>query len=242
MKRIKAFSMALALGVGACGSAHAVELLTNGDFETGTLAGWTVTDLAGGSGTWYVDTPGTTTPQSFQPTSAAGGSPHGAFYAVSDQSNPGTHALTQAFTWAGGGSLTLTFDMFANDWSSAGPIADPIGLDHTGGPNQHVRVDVLTAAAPAFDTAGGVVQSILAPMVDPAGTNPNPFTSYLFDLSGLAAGTYQLRFAEVDNLFFFNMGVDNVSLQAEAVPAPSVAVLLVAGLAAVGCASWRRRR
>jgi hypothetical protein len=41
---------------------------------------------------------------------------------------------------------------------------------------------------------------------------PNPYVSYTFNLSNLAAGTYQLRFAEVDNQLFFNEGVDNVSI------------------------------
>jgi hypothetical protein len=35
--------------------ANAVELITNGTFETGTFAGWTLTDLAGSNGSWFID-------------------------------------------------------------------------------------------------------------------------------------------------------------------------------------------
>jgi hypothetical protein len=38
----------------------ALQLLTNGDFETGTFAGWTALNQAGGDGSWFIDTPGTT--------------------------------------------------------------------------------------------------------------------------------------------------------------------------------------
>ena len=72
----------------------AVELLSNGDFSAG-LAGWTVTDQAGGAGSWYADTVGSTTPVSALPTSALGGG--AGLYVVSDQTGPGTHALTQGF-------------------------------------------------------------------------------------------------------------------------------------------------
>lgn len=234
---MKNMILAAAVALLPIATASATELISNGDFETGTFAGWTVTDLAGGSGTWYIDTPGTSTPDSGSSTSAAGGSPHGAFYAVSDQVGPGTHVLSQLFTWDGIGSLMLNFDMFAND-ADSGPFVDPAGLDHNAGPNQHVRVDILTAAASVFDTGAGVVSSLIAPTVDPQANNPNPFTAYGFDLSGLGAGTYQLRFGEVDNQLFLNMGVDNVSLQAD-VPEPGTLALFAISLASLGL---RRRR
>lgn len=232
------------MGVAMLGvtSAHSVPLLTNGDFETGTFAGWTVSNLAGGTGTISIDTPGTTTPISGQSTSAAGGAPHGNFYAVSDQTGPGTHALTQSFTVAAGSTVTLNFDMFVNDFDS-GPIVDPAGLTHLAGPNQHVRVDILTAAASAFDTGAGVVTNLFTG-VD-AGANPNPFTPYAFDITPFVGGggTFQIRFAEVDNQLFLNMGVDNVSIDAtrRGVPEPGTLALLGAGLAGLGFVRRRRK-
>ena len=77
-----------------------------------------------------------------------------------------------------------------------------------------------------------------------AGSNPNPWTSYSFDLTSLAGagGTYQIRFAEVDNQGFFNMGVDNVSINVAAVPEPGTYALMLAGLAGVGFVARARRR
>ena len=83
--RLRTIVKALAVVVTSATLAAAapIELVANGDFETGSLTGWTVTDQAGGSGTWFIGTPGSTTPMSGLPTAVnpAGGS----FYAVTDQ-------------------------------------------------------------------------------------------------------------------------------------------------------------
>ena len=134
--------------VGVFSNAQA-NLITNGDFSAG-LTGWTVTTQEGSQGTnWFADTVGATTPLSAQPTSPDGGGVGG--YAVTDQTGIGATALTQSFTVAPGSTVTVMFDMFVNDWSRAGPIANAAGLDYTSGgtlaPNQHARVDILTAGA-----------------------------------------------------------------------------------------------
>ncbi len=218
-------------------SAAPVEVITNGTFETGTLAGWTVTDLVGGSGSYFIDDADGLTPFSFLPTV---GPAAGSFYAVSDQTGPGTHALEQSFTIAAGpASVILSFDMFVND-HDLGPIVDPIGLDHTGPPNQHARVDILSAGSPAFDTGAGVLANYYLG-VDP-GPIPNPYTSYLFDITALVGGggTFDLRFAEVDNSGNLNLGVDNVSILVTAVPEPSTLLLLGTGL--IGLVGYSRRK
>jgi hypothetical protein len=109
------------LGSSAVSHAATIELITNGGFEAG-LAGWTVTNQANGNGNWYSDALGTTTPQSGFATSGVGGS--GLLYAVTDQGGPGTHALTQSFTVTPGSQVSLSFSMFVNDQSNAGPIVN----------------------------------------------------------------------------------------------------------------------
>jgi hypothetical protein len=216
---------------GAC-AAQASELLNNGGFETGTFAGWTVTNQAGsfpGSG-FFVLT-GTTTPQSGSTTVGPAG---GSFYAVSDGQGPGTHALIQSFTVPGpASSVVLSFSLFANSYG--GNIVNPIGLDFTDGANQHARVDILKAGVSPFDTGAGVLQNLF--LGADAGSNPHAYTNDTFDITALvgAGGTFQLRFAEVDNQLFFNLGVDNVSVNftAAGIPEPGNVALAALGLGAL---------
>ncbi len=235
MKTLKYVCSAV-LALATTGTVSAVELITNGGFETGDFTGWTITDQPGSAGTFFIDDADGLTPLSGFPTV---GPAAGAFYAVNDQSSPTANALVQGFTVPlGATSMLLAFDMFVNDFSGVGPVVDPAGLDYTAGPNQHARVDILTATAGALSTAGADVVANLFLGVD-TGAPPNPFTAYAFDLTGLlTAGTsYQLRFGEVNNLFLLNQGVDNVSLQVQ-VPAPATLMLVALGLTGL---AWRRR-
>jgi len=130
--------------------------------------------------------PGSTTPLSGASTAANPGG--GSFYAVSDQAGPGTEAISQTFTVPPGTvQLLLSFEMFVDDPSGAGPIVDPAGLDHSGPPNQHARVDLLAPGSPPFDTGPRVLANYYLG-VD-AGSLPNPYASYLFDPTRATSST-----------------------------------------------------
>ena len=214
-------------------SANAIELISNGNFETGNLSGWTIPIFPAitNSGGWFVDAPGTTTPLSGH--STAGNGLGGNYYAVTDQTWTSTHALSQTFTVPGpASSVILSFQMFANDYHGVA-IVDPIGLDHTGPANQHARVDILNSAAPPFETGAGVLANYFLG-VD-SGVDPNPYTTYTFDITALVGtgGSYTLRFAQVDNQNNLNLGVDNVSINFVAVPEPSGVALVAIGVASM---------
>ena len=119
----KGFVIGTASAILLSGPSGALELITNGGFETGDFTGWTISDQPGGNVTFFIDNNDNSTPFSGQTTV---GPATGAFYAVSDQSGPGAHALTQLFAVPSvPGNITLSFDMFVNDWSGQGPRCEP---------------------------------------------------------------------------------------------------------------------
>ena len=206
--------------------ASAQNLINNGGFEAG-LAGWTVNNS--GSGGVFAAGPGAT-PVSGHPSA---GPASGLLYAVTDQPGPGVHTFSQDFTSSG--AVTVSFDMFVNDWDG-GPFCGP-GLSISSGAVECGRVDVLTAGSSAFDTGAGVIANLYQG-ADPNHGVANPYIHYSFNLN-LAPGTYTLRFGEADNQLFFNMGVDNVDVE-NATPEPGSLALLGSGLIGLGGAVRRK--
>ena len=75
--------------------------------------------------------------------------------------------------------------------------------------------------------------------IGPMQADPNPYTPYTFDIFSLITPgqSYQIRFAEVDNVNIFNLGVDNVSISTAAgaaVPEPATWALMLMGFGAIG--------
>ena len=235
-KAIVSTVAALGLVFATAATAAQVELITNGGFETGDFTGWNAQIEAGSNGTVEV-TSNSTAPIGGQTVPAPS---EGQFHALTGQSGPGAYAVSQLITLADVySSLILTFDLFA---STNANFVDAGNLDHTGGPNQHVRVDLLVAGSDGFDV-GNVIASILVPFID--GQFPGAYTSYSFDLLPLLgnATSFVLRFGQVDNQGHFSMGIDNVSLLAEnsEVPLPAALPFMMTGLAAFGATRRRKK-
>ncbi len=238
----KALSLLTLLSATFAAPAFATELIVNGGFETGDYTGWSATVRPGSNGKLNIAAPGAASPISGYATAlnAAGGN----YYSVTDQNGPGSYALMQSFFLpVGTTSAVLTFQMFANN-QAGNTIIDPIGLDHRGVPNQHARVDILTAGATVFSTDAADIVAGLYLGAD--GSGANPYGNYSFNLLniGLSAGTgYQIRFGEVDNQSFFQQGVDNVSIEAVsgAVPEPATWAMMLAGFGMIGFAARGRK-
>ncbi len=214
-----AAAMALATG------AHATQLLTNGDFETGDLSGWTVVDQAGGSGSVYIALNGGGSPlNGFSTPTLAGG---GTYNAQTDQFGPGSHQLEQSFTAVAGRTYVISFDRFGNDYSGASPVGT--GLDYTNVPNQHVE----------FNLYGPISTNVYTGDIFPG----NTWGNITYDLSSFitVSGVYTISFGEVDNQNFYNIGLDNISLVETGVPEPDAWALMLLGFAGAG-AMLRFRR
>lgn len=163
---------------------------------------------------------------------------------MTDQFSPGSHVLYQDFVVpVGVSSATLTFERFVQN--AATFVNGAQGLDFTGAPNQQARVDILLASASPFSvTAGDVLQNVF--QTNPGDPAMSGYTTVSADLTSVFASrggqTLRLRFAEVDNQLFFNFGVDNVSLNVNAVPAPSGLLLVLTGLPLLVLLVWQRER
>ena len=274
MGMVRRFSSMIFLvgGILAAGLGRAeaqTNLLSNGNFETGTFAGWTVANVrdptdTNNSRNFFIDAPGTNTPFAggiefkTEPNELSGGG--GNFYAITVSDFPGETALIHSFTTPTVGSgaglrVTFTFDAFVNDQSGySNTLSDGGSLDYTTGglsqprSNQFARVDLLRASSADFSTSASDVL-LNVPLNVPINPLPsqraNPYQRYSVDLSPYvqANTTYKIRFAEVDNLSALHLGVDNVGIRAEITPEPSTLALTLpfVGIAPVFFAARLRR-
>jgi hypothetical protein len=226
--------------------AQAQQLITNGGFEA-AFTGWTRADQLGSDGTFALQT-GTSSPVNAFIVPAP---PQGTQAAMTDSQAGGSHVLYQDFTIpAGTLSGNVNFSLFINSGDS---FFSPAHLDWastgTDRLNQQARVDIITTAADPFSVAGGdVLQNLFQTL--PGDPLVSGYTNFSIDISPLLAAnqgqTLRLRFAEVDNVSFFNLGVDQVTIQASPVaavaPEPSaLALLLMGGLLARRTLARRRQ-
>ena len=229
----------LLLVLAAAIPARAVPLIVNGGFES-SFAAWTIADAIGSDGTFFLQS-GTASPINSDPVPAP---PGGSFAAMTDAEGPGSHVLYQDFIVpASPGTAVLSFDLFIGNRAAEFVTPAPATLDFsTPALNQQARVDILRAGTDPFSVmATDVLLSLF--QTNPGDPLISGYTSFSADLTALldanAGQTLRLRFAEVDNLFIFQLGVDNVSLETQAVvPEPSSWLLLATGLGAL-LISWR---
>lgn len=217
--------------------AHALPSLANGGFESG-LNGWTAADQAGGEGTFYVQS-GILSPNSGSDVPQP---PQGTWAAMSDAQGPGSHVLYQDFM-ASAGNATLSFQLFIGN--RADDFYTPATLDFSiAALNQQARVDIMRASADPFSVVAADILMTLYQtnsgdaLVDGYFTVSHDVSTLLSAHSG---ETLRLRFAEVDNVFISQLGVDNVRFDSNEIPEPAPLLLLGTALLALVATQARRR-
>jgi hypothetical protein len=219
---ICAAAMVLALAALLIPAGAGAATVVNGDFESG-LSGWQTVakgapeDQSG----WFVYS-GTESPLGEHGSGESLPSPpSGSHAAITDQTGPSSDILYQEVALEPYWTHQLTMTLFYNNLAEAFAIPNPDTLSWTGEPteneevegpaNQQYRVDVMKAGTPINSVnPADILDTVFATKEgDPNSMEP---TQYSVNLTPFAGQTVRLRFAMTDNQFYFNAGVDNVSI------------------------------
>jgi hypothetical protein len=211
--------------------------IANGGFEAG-LGGWTSADQVGSDGTFFWQI-GTASPVNGDPVPAP---PGGLYAAMTDAQGPGSHVLYQNITFtAPVSAAVLEFDVFVGNRSDA--FRTPNTLDFsTPTLNQQGRVDILLGSANPFSLVATdlLLNAYRTNVGDPLISG---YTHKSVDITALVNShlntPLMLRLAEVDNVFTFQFGLDNLTI----VPEPaSLAIIAAGALMLMGRRSLRLER
>lgn len=218
MKKFIAAGAALAVAMSS--PAFAAELITNGGFETGSFAGWTLGNIGGGTAPVVIEY------------NNASGYPDGAFgeavlsnatpgsgdylaYFSSDTANP--DSLIQTVNVSNGQLYTLSFDYY-------------VPQNGYNNPNDATLKFLIDGVQ-----AGDILQAGSV-----TGTATKTWFTFTTNYLATTSGPVSLEFQFVGlGVTAADFGVDNVSMQA--VPEPGSWAMMIAGLGIVG-AAFRRRR
>jgi hypothetical protein len=200
----------VALVAAACSDSTkpTLHLIQNGGFETGTFAGWTVFDAAGGDTVGFVVYSDTTTPV-FDLTVLA--PPESLYAAITDQGGPGTHILYQDVVLPANRTATLRATIYLRNDAADYANAPTVGLAWDTEDNQQFRVDVMNPAAAVTDVGTGVLLNVYR--TQPGDSLSTGYRALTADLTAFAGQTVRIRFAEVDNQGNLNVGVDAVDVE-----------------------------
>jgi hypothetical protein len=223
--------------IGAASASAAT--VVNGDFESGTLTGWTLTQSTNGS--WFASS-GSQTPfgpereaeeeEEIKEAEEEGEAPppfasykffpppSGNFGAVTDENGPSSMILSQDVALGPGYHHELSLYAYYRSFAAiAVPMPNSFETEIPQA-NQQFRIDVMKAAAPIESlNPSDILATVFATSAGaPEAMAPTRFTA---DLTPFAGQTVRLRIAAVDNSFYLNGGVDDVAIASTPILAPA---------------------
>lgn len=202
----------------------AAATVVNGDFETGTLGGWTQVRAPKEGGGWFahsgLEAPvsfilknGEKEPRTVQPP------PQGNFAAISDALAPGTSILYQDISLEPGMTHALSLTTYYN---SAAPITVPTPdtLSSEEVDNQQYRIDVMKPSAP-IDSVNPADMLSTVFRTDDGDLSFSAPLARTVDLTPFGGQVVRFRVAEVANLYYLNAGIDAISIRSTPIPPSS---------------------
>lgn len=190
--------------------------VVNGDFETGTLAGWHLHRTTA-AGDWFAYT-GTAAPigrKRKPPADPVQPPPQGSYAAIADQANPDTLILYQDIALEPGFDHRLSLLAYYDSYKPiAIPTPDTLSVDDAvlgKRKNQQYRIDVIRPTAPleSVDPADVLRTLFVTERGDPQEMGPTRLSA---GLNAFAGQTVRLRIAAAVHEEVLNAGVDAVSL------------------------------
>lgn len=212
MKKFLPFLVAALVASALCSASAAAATVTNGGFESG-FDGWTIADAPGSLGQWLT-TADTELPISGNTALA----PANGMAAVVDQDDTTSSVLYQDIKLEPEANHQLSFNYWYDNQEGAWLIPDPLGFQIPDDAVQMIRIDL---TRPGSDPLTGAPGDILRTIVAPSGSDPVniPWTPVTTDLSEFAGQTVRLRFADMNNVFYLHLGVDDVAVTTTPWPA-----------------------
>jgi hypothetical protein len=195
----------------------AAATVVNGNFETGTLNGWSVHRITT-FGNWFAYKGTKEAIANKRGTQPIQPPPQGTYAAIADQLNADTLILSQDVVLEPGATHFLSLLAYYDSYAPiAVPTPDTLSVDESalgGQANQQFRIDVMKPEAPLESVNPA---DILATVfrTRPGASGKLPPTQLVSDLSAFAGQTVRLRIAVAASEEVLAAGIDAVAITAK---------------------------